>query len=161
MLTTVCAVAPAASAGAAVAAPQIGGGSVTTYDVVDKSVTHNYVDKSHVIGGCPASNAKQTCTVSKGKSMTRTVGVALGASRSDVTASLEISNSTEVNSSTSCSIVVAAGHSAKAYAGGDRYRYHVRANTFSSATGKTTHRVNTSWSYAFNPKANLVSCWDA
>ena len=54
----------------------------TTYTVIDVTSVGNHVDYAHVISRCSAVGG--TCSITKGKAATLTVGVALGWSRAGV-----------------------------------------------------------------------------
>lgn len=130
--------------------------------VIDKSKTASVVNRGQVIAQCSVGTSGSTCTISSGKTATRTINYTLGMARALVASSLGISSAETVSISTSCtSPVMSAGQVWKAYPVGDRwsYRIHKRTTTYSnqgvvqSTKNEYSGRLN-----AFNPYSAGIHC---
>lgn len=131
------------------------------YTVVQKSLLSNdYTDTSHIIGSCRIRTNGGTCTISKGTSATRTIGVSLGADIKNIAPQLNMSYSTTQAINVGCtSDKLRAGQRWVAYAVGDRYRYKINKwYTLSGPDGGDYDLATSGWLYAFNPHANDISC---
>lgn len=87
------------------------GGRSYTYTVRDKKLANsNYVNKGQRIGDCTIETKGGTCTISSGMSAARTVLLALGASRDNISAQLSPSSTTTQSVTAGCtSPAMAAG----------------------------------------------------
>lgn len=129
----------------------------TVYSVTDKKTTSGYTDYSQRLGNCKAIRSGTTCTISVSKAATRTVGLALGASRSTITAGLNISSASTVSMSVPCSSPrLRAGQTYRAWPMGNRYSYRVW-KTYSNTAGVVTVTKSTT-QYAFSPAQNSITC---
>jgi hypothetical protein len=76
---------------------------VTTQTVVNKTtLSTRYTDKSRQISRCTVYTTGGTCSISKGKSATRTIQTSLGITRNAVASSLSISAASTVSLTASC-----------------------------------------------------------
>jgi len=130
----------------------------TVYNVTNKkTVSSNYTNRAQQLGSCKAARAGTTCTISVTKAATRTVGLALGASRATVTAGLNISKSSTVSMSVSCSSpTLRAGQTYRAWPRGKRYSYQVWKTASNTAGVVTVSKSGTL--YAFDPGQNAITC---
>lgn len=129
-----------------------------SYKVLNKKlISSTYTNKSKVIGRCTVQTNDSQCTISTGSSVSATINLALGASYKDVTGNLGFSASRTVTVNVSCtSPKLKKGQSWIAWSQGSRYSYQIR-KTQPHRMGPST--VTTSGTlYAFNPRANAVTC---
>lgn len=129
--------------------------------MVDKISTANAT--GDVFATCKITSQGGTCTITTGKSVTRTIQLSLGASRSDVSAGLSISSATSETTSVACaSPALSAGQTWKARAVGTRYAYDLKkqkgstpriGGTITWSTVETSGRLT-----AFNPSSTSISC---
>lgn len=98
------------------------------YYVVNKStVSTGYVRKAQVLASCQAVTSGTTCSISDSKSATRTIGLALDATRSFVAANLSISSSYTRTLTVTCnSPVMTAGQVFKAWPRGYLFQYRIK-----------------------------------
>ncbi|GAA3637511.1 hypothetical protein GCM10022200_21060 [Microbacterium awajiense] len=134
-----------------------------SYRVVNASKSTYYTNFGQVVGSCKALTTGTTCTISKGKTATRTIGTSLGYTRSGVAASLNMSSASSVTISVSCtSPVLKAGQTFYAYPVGDRWSYRIKKDTIYSYTNTgTIYKTTTEYSNyltAFNPYASSIAC---
>lgn len=131
----------------------------TLHVVKDKSrISTTYTRYAQVLGRCTVYAAGATCTISAGRSATRTVELSGGISRNAVTASLGISNSTTVSTAVSCtSPPLGYGLSWAASPQGHRWQYKV-TTTIYIGPGMATQSTS-GWLYAFDPKAAQITCY--
>ena len=99
----------------------------TEYKMVDrKRVSSQYTNLSQLLAMCRASSG--VCTTDESKSATRTIGLALGATRSWAAGQLSISTAASRTLSISCtSPRLKAGQVWKAYPLGVRWSYKIRS----------------------------------
>jgi hypothetical protein len=133
---------------------------VVVYDrhtVQNKVKTTNYTNKSQVLGDCMVVRAGSTCAIMKQSSASRSVGVALGASRSFVSSSLSISSGTSESVGIQCtSPPLPKNARFRAWPRGDRFTYKIKKERVVSgavATSSTSGTLTT-----FNPKKNTLTC---
>jgi hypothetical protein len=129
----------------------------TRTSVVNKSKSANYTDKSRQISRCTVQTNNSSCGISRGESATRTIGLALGASRSFVASQLSISSAASVSTTVTCmSPKMKKGQSWVAWGQGDRFTYKIKKETLVSGAvlGSTTSGTVS----AFNPKASSITC---
>jgi hypothetical protein len=119
-------------------------------DVTGVSKTTDVTRYDMVLGRCGGSTTPITCSISSGRTATRTIGVAFGISAGGVSASLGISSARSVTITSSCSGVTRPPTYSyiNGYAYGDTYRYTVRQRKYEY--GRLT-QTQTSVQYAFNP----------
>lgn len=135
--------------------------AVYRYNVISKSSQSSYTGA--VFASCKITSAGGTCTITTGKSVTRTIAVSLGASRAEVAVGLDISSADTVTTSVACaSPALKAGQIWKARALGTKYTYKVQKQQGSRPRigGPINWRtIGTSGSLtAFNPYRSSISC---
>lgn len=134
-----------------------GFGTITQRKVVNSSKTTNYVDKSRQIARCTVATAGLSCSINRTASATRTVNVALGMSRADISAQLGFSSADTVSVGVTCSSgALKAGQSLVAYSVGSRHQYKV--NKVVARNGVFLSNETSGWLYAFNPYSAGISC---
>ncbi|WP_156761381.1 hypothetical protein [Microbacterium karelineae] len=122
------------------------------------------VDRSRVIGYCKIGTDGGKCTISKGETATRTINVALGASRGLVSGQLGISSSHSQTVTIGCESDpdgMKAGQVWRAYAVGDKFTYKVKKRETRYSNDGRVLSTNTSYSgllWAFNPYSNGLFC---
>ncbi|MFC8597472.1 hypothetical protein [Isoptericola sp. NPDC057191] len=131
---------------------------VTTKSVVNKKrIAKYYTDRSKQIGRCTITTRGGRCTISRGKTATRTIETSFGVSRKSVAASLGFSSSTSVTMQQACtSPSMKKGKTWKAWAQGSRYHYKVQPKT--RVAGFTISGKKSKWLYAFDPNPNDITC---
>jgi hypothetical protein len=119
-------------------------------DVTGVTRTSGVVRYDMVLGRCGGNTSPITCTISSGRTATRTIGVSFGISAAGVAATLGISSARSVTITSSCSGKTQPPTYSwvNGYAYGDTYRYTVRQRTYQY--GRLTQTL-TSVQYAFNP----------
>jgi hypothetical protein len=132
----------------------------TSYEVINKkTLSTDWDDKSQELGRCKSNGG--TCSIQRGETATRTIGLSLGVSRSVVAGSLNISASTAVTTTVGCtSPKLKKGQVWKAWPNGTRYSYKVK-KTVNQPAGSGKRKITTTTSgtlYAFSPRANSISC---
>lgn len=147
-------------AGMVLATSEPASAAVLRYKVISKTSTKNATGS--VIASCKITSNGGTCSISRGKSVSRTIGVSLGVSRSEVSAALSISSAASVTTTVACSSpALKAGQAWKARGLGTRYTYKVQKQQgFRPRVGPLNWKtVGTSSTLtAFNPSANSISC---
>lgn len=146
---------------AGIAVPASADSAVQTW-VINKSKASSVINYSQTMATCRVGSNGSTCTISRGKSATRTITATLGMSRAGVASSLGISSASAVTVSTSCtSPKMRAGQTWSAYPVGDRwsYRIHKRTSRFSNQ-GRPLSETNEYSGYlsAFNPYSASIYC---
>ncbi|MHA7133829.1 hypothetical protein [Oerskovia turbata] len=134
---------------------------VTSRKVINKiTLSTRYTDKSRQISRCTVYTAGATCAISKGKSASRTIQTALGASRAFVAGELSISVDSTVSLSAQCdSPPLKAGQSWVAWAQGTRYSYNVQTRELVGGKPVPGSSPKTSGVlFAFNPNPAYISC---
>lgn len=133
---------------------------VTTRTVVNKTtLSTKYTDKSRQISRCTVYTTGGTCSISKGKSATRTIQTSLGITRNAVASSLSISAASTVSLTASCnSPVLKSGQSWVAWAQGTRYKYKVQTKVWVGGKQQPGLGQTSGWLYAFNPNPGYISC---
>jgi hypothetical protein len=127
----------------------------TTYTVIDKSYVSNYVNKSSLIARCYAVGG--TCSISKGREASVSIGLSLGATRSEVAAGLSITASSSVSLTIGCtSPTLKSGESWSAYPIGRKYKYKVKAVNAGPGGPPTT--TTSGYLSAFSPYSNQIYC---
>jgi hypothetical protein len=131
------------------------------YNVINKTSQSNYTGAA--FASCKITSTGGTCTITTGKTVTRTIGVSLGASRSDVSVGLNISSAGSVTTTVACaSPALKAGQVWKARALGTRFTYKVRKQEGIRPRiggGVIWNTVGTSGTLtAFNPSRSAISC---
>jgi len=144
------------SAGASQAAP--GGQSVKIEVVSIANVSSDWTDRTQEIGSCKVANANLGCSISASDSVSQTIGLSLGASKSFVSGQLSFSATTSRTITVTCSTGpgVSAGQTLVAYPRGKYRTYNIKKTTFTatqSAVVQTSGRLS-----AFDPKANAYTC---
>lgn len=128
------------------------------YTVVDHTST-TYYKGSQLLAACTAYNVALTCTIAQGKSATRTIGLDFSATRGDIAASLNISASSSVDTTVSCSGKINPGQRWGAWPVGTHHKYHVRDQYIQSSNGAVLNTtIGSSYKYAFNPYASVITC---
>lgn len=142
---------------------RVGAGRQAAYpqvltSVVNKSIVNGYwTNMGQVIGSCKVGTSGSKCTISSGKSATRTVDLAFGISRGAVTGSLGIKNGSTVSVSTSCSSPpLAAGRVYRAYPIGQKWQYKVKKITHLGVG--LTQTQTSGLLTAFNPSSTHIYC---
>jgi hypothetical protein len=134
---------------------------ITSRKVISKTtLSTRYTDKSRQIARCTVFTAGATCSISKGKSASRTIQTALGASRAFVAADLSISVDNTVTLSAACeSPSLKAGQSWAAWGQGTRYQYKIQTKELVGGKPVPGSSPKTSgWLYAFSPNPAYISC---
>lgn len=130
------------------------------YKVIEKSSTANVT--GGVFASCKITTNGGACDIARGKSITRTIGISLGASRSVVSSGLSISAGNTVTTTVACqSPALKAGQTWHGRALGTRYNYKVqKQQSYKPRVGATQWKaVGTSSKLtAFDPKPNSISC---
>jgi hypothetical protein len=130
---------------------------VTQNYVLSKTKTANYTQTGQTIGRCSVTTSGATCTISNGKTATRTIGVALSATRSFVAGQLSISSASTVTTTTACaSPKLKSGQSWVAHPQGNLWKYKVRSVT--SVDGRLTYDQTSGALSAFDPLASYITC---
>lgn len=134
---------------------------ITVRKVISKTtLSTKYTDKSRQVSRCTVLTAGATCSITQGKSASRTIQTALGASRAFVAADLSISVDNTVSLSAQCnSPALKAGQSWVAWAQGTRYQYKIQTTELVGGKPVPGSSPKTSgWLYAFNPNPAYISC---
>lgn len=131
------------------------------YNVINKTSQKNYTGA--VFASCKITSTGGTCTITTGKTVTRTIGVTLGASRSEVSLGLNISSADSVTTTVACaSPALKAGQVWKARAMGTRYTYKVQKQEGIRPRiggGVIWNTIGTSGTLsAFDPSRSAISC---
>lgn len=153
-----------ALAPAAMAAPASREGArtipVIVYDrftVQNKVKTSNYTNKAQTLADCLVTRAGSHCTIIKQSTASRSIGLALGASRGIVSSSLNISGGTSESVSIQCtSPALPKNGRFRAWPRGDRFTYKVKRETIVS--NAVASRSTSATLTAFNPKKNTITC---
>ncbi|MFE7846695.1 hypothetical protein ACFUTX_16035 [Microbacterium sp. NPDC057407] len=126
--------------------------------VVNKSVINRYwTNMGQMIGSCKVGTKGSTCSISTGKTATRSVSLAYGMTRGAVTASLGIDAATSVSVGTSCSSPpLPAGRIYRAYPIGEKWQYKIQKITYVGIGLSKTQK--TGWLTAFNPSRTHIYC---
>lgn len=129
-----------------------------TYKVLNKKlISSTCMNKSKVIGRCTVQTNGSQCTISTGTSVSATVSLALGATYKDVTGTLGFSATRTVLVNISCtSPKLKKGQTWVAWAQGSRYSYKLQKSQ-PRKMGPAVKTVSGTL-YAFNPRANAVTC---
>jgi hypothetical protein len=129
----------------------------TSYHVVNHTKTSNVVG-TQIIGDCTVARNGGTCTITSGKTATRTIQLAFNVTRSAVASSLQISSSTSATISVACtSPPMNAGESWRAKPKGTKHFYKVREQTWAEdvvIASRTSAQLT-----AFNPSATSIYCY--
>lgn len=129
------------------------------YTLIHVSKKTSYVNKSKALASCRAQGKVPiTCTITKGKTATRSFGVALKIPIKTVAAELGISQQTSVTLTTGCSARIKSGQTLYAYPVGTRYKYKVKKVTKGSIMQYYNGTTISSWQYTFNPYKNDIAC---
>lgn len=133
--------------------------SSTHYVMLNKkTVSKSYVDKAHPLGSCKAGKSGVTCRIDITTSATRTVGLALGATRGWASGQLSISSAKTQSTAVSCtSPKLKKGQVFRAYPRGTRYSYTIQ-KWLVTTTGYVYVLGKSKTLYAFNPKKNSIYC---
>ena len=132
--------------------PVVMGPEVSRAVVNLSRISTSYVNYAETIGTCHVISAGVTCQISQSSTSTRTVQLALGASRGFVTGKIGISSATSVSVQISCtSPPMQPGQVFRARPYGERYRYKIWRYQYGSST-------TSGWLYTFNPYQNAFSC---
>jgi hypothetical protein len=124
--------------------------------VISKSSTGSYVG-SQKLASCGSRTSAMSCSLNKGSSATRTIGLSFGATRSWAAGQLNISSASTQNVSVTCSKrSVPKGKQLVAYPVGVRYKYKIQRHM--TGGGKDYVTGTSGWLYAFNPGPARVSC---
>jgi len=145
------------------------------YVVINKSAQSNTTGP--VFASCQITSNVGTCTISTGKSITRTIQVSLGASRAEVSVGLSISSAESVTTTVACaSPALSAGQTWRGRALGTRFTYklqkqegiHPRVGGGVTWVTPSTPRVGGGVTWvtrdtsgqlsAFNPSSTSISC---
>lgn len=121
--------------------------------VVDKTVTGN--KKGNEVGRCVAGSSKMNCSISRGKSATRSIQVDFGLTRGKVAGQLGISSSHSVTVEVGCSRTIKKGQALVAYSVGRQFRYRIESGVASVVPSKKTY---SKWLSAFDPDKNGLYC---
>jgi hypothetical protein len=131
-------------------------GTYKVNDMLNKTSSkgHNTAQR---LGYCVVGNNGATCEVTRSASVTRTIGVDLGLTRSFVASKLNISSGATVGVSVSCkSPALRKGQTWSAYPTGTHYSYKMRSRTYRD-TGKLISDHTSGTLKAFNPNGG-ISC---
>lgn len=129
----------------------------TTTTVINKSSTSNSIG-TQVLASCTVAVAGATCTITSGKSATRTIGLTFGATRSQVAGSLNISAAATQTISVSCtSPALPKGGSWRAKPKGTKFTYKIRELTYVDAI--IVSQRDSATLTAFSPTANAIYCY--
>lgn len=142
------------------ACPQPANAAPVRYNVIDKTSRLNVTGP--VFATCRITTTGGGCDIARGKSVDRTIGLDLGASRSVISAGLSISSAQGVKTTVSCqSPKLRAGQTWRARAVGTRHSYRVQKQvSYKPRVGRTRWRTEATSSKltAFDPRANSISC---
>ncbi|PZE90772.1 hypothetical protein DEJ00_08420 [Curtobacterium sp. MCLR17_039] len=130
-------------------------GTYTQRTVINKTSKHAY-NKKDRLSYCDVSRTGATCTVSKSTTATRSIAVDLGITRSEVAGKLNISASSSVAISVSCtSPKLKKGERWSAYPNGTAFSYNIRSTTYRD-TGVIISGPTTSGKlHAFSPDGGI------
>jgi hypothetical protein len=124
--------------------------------VISRSSTGSYVG-SQKLASCGSRTSAMSCSLNKGSSATRTIGLSFGATRSWAAGQLNISSASTQNVSVTCSKRnVPKGKQLVAFPVGVRYKYKIQRHM--TGGGKDYVSGTSGWLYAFNPGPARVSC---
>ncbi len=136
--------------------PSANAATITSISNVTNRV--NYIDKSQTVGRCIIGTDGGTCTIQKGATIQRTIGVDLGITRSEVAAKLSISASKTLSSSVSCSSPrLKKGQAWLASPIGTRYSYLIK-RTLWQGQGLPSVPDGQVTKTAFNPYSSQLYC---
>lgn len=155
-----CAAVLTAATGIVVAAPAFAANYSSPYcytNLVNKTSTSNYINRSNRLALCNVATSGTTCTISSGKTATRTIDLSFNATRAGVAGTLGISSSTTQTISVSCtSPRMNRGQNFAAHPVGSRYQYQLQSYYWTGYSSQ--YKGSSGWLYAFNPYANAISC---
>lgn len=138
---------------ATLSAPSASAAQLYTLHLVKTGNKKNQVNKSSVLASCSVGRSGTTCTITKGKTATRTVETGLGFSRKRISASLGISASKSVSINVSCtSPKLKKGQVFRAYPVGTRHYYTLYRYNNKTGSKKVEKKS------AFNPYSNQIHC---
>jgi hypothetical protein len=124
--------------------------------VISKTSTGSYVG-SQKLASCGSRTSAMSCSLNKGSSATRTIGLSFGATRSWAAGQLNISSASTQNVSVTCSKrSVPKGKQLVAFPVGVRYKYKIQRHM--TGGGKDYVSGTSGWLYAINPGPARVSC---
>ncbi|GAA2211828.1 hypothetical protein GCM10009850_072890 [Nonomuraea monospora] len=129
------------------------------YSVKVTSTHTAAVNRDRVLATCSAGKGG-TCSISKSRSVARTIDLGLGVSRGFVAGQLGWSKSSSVTVTAQCTspVFTKSGQVYRAYPQGIRKRYTITKKTYSYGSKKPKLiRIETTGGVAFNPKG--VSCY--
>ncbi|MBZ5734588.1 hypothetical protein K8Z61_08760 [Nocardioides sp. TRM66260-LWL] len=128
-----------------------------SYDLILHSKVKDLTDYKHRLGICKAESNGIQCTISKGRTATRSIGVGLNVSKGFVAGELNISKSTDVTVSVGCdTVTLRKGQALVAYPVGSRHKYKIRKTTRWAGGGIA--REYSRWHYTFNPYRTSIAC---
>ncbi|TCL79357.1 hypothetical protein EDF31_11544 [Curtobacterium sp. PhB142] len=126
------------------------------HKIISKTSTGSHVG-SQKLASCGSRTAAMDCSLTRGRTANRTIGLDLGASRGWAAGQLKISASTTQSVSVTCSKrKVPKGKQLVAYPVGVRYKYKIQKHI--TGAGKDYVSGTSKWLYAFNPGSARVSC---
>lgn len=125
-------------------------GLTPIYRTVVKKLSSSFTIKSTSLATCTAP-AGGTCTFTQSFSVTRTVGLSLGLTRSNVSAAYNFSSATSQTLSVGCTVNTTPGKVVRAYPNGTTYTYQAqKQRSFAPYNSWTTIETSGTLS-AFNP----------
>lgn len=126
-----------------------------TTELINKTATQN--QRGTVIGSCTITSNGGTCTISSGRTATRTIQVDLGLDRAGVAAKLGISSAASTTVTVGCSSPkMKSGQTWKAWSKGTRYGYRIKTTQYSEGLPvdtKTSRQLS-----AFNRYSSAIIC---
>ncbi|MCS3442193.1 hypothetical protein [Microbacterium phyllosphaerae] len=134
-----------------------GGNMCPKYEIIDVRRAGGFVETPKPIASCTVATGGGTCTITSGKTITRTVSVALGADIGFVKGQLTMSYADAEITSVSCaSPPLAAGQTWAAWGMGNQYRYKVK-RWYLTSVGPTIPEISTELR-AFDPDGTQIYC---
>lgn len=129
---------------------------VTHYRLANKSVKKS--QKGPQFASCTILKKGGKCSIEKGRTLTRTINLSLGATRNWAAGQLGISSANTTTTTVSChSPAMKKGEIWRGYSMGSRHKYKVKKLTYYK--GRDLVDTKTSgWLYAFNPYRNSIAC---
>lgn len=128
------------------------------YAVVSHSKVTDVTDYSHRLGVCVAKSKGISCSISKGRTATRSIGAGFGVSAKFVAGELNISSSRAVTVSVGCSsVVLKKGQKLEAFPVGSKHRYKIRKQTHYTGSPTVSNEYS-GWKYTYNPYRTGITC---
>ncbi|GAA3526128.1 hypothetical protein AFL01nite_05330 [Aeromicrobium flavum] len=128
----------------------------TKYFLVDWTKKTDVVDWDHRLGVCSAGSDGVKCSITSGRTATRTIATSFGLSNDWVAGELNISSSSSQSVSVGCNTVtLKKGQKLEAYPLGSRHKYRIKKISWWPSRSETTL---SGWKYTYNPYKTGIHC---